>query len=84
MSGHMTVQDRGEANDCEHHHFVWTWPIEGGEGSVGICDLCGGVTTTERDAKIRAEAAREAIDPHCLRCRRRIDRAAQIGGGSDG
>jgi hypothetical protein len=43
--------------ECDPHHFVWTWPIEGGDGAVGVCDLCGAVTTGERDAKILANAA---------------------------
>ena len=49
------------ANICEPHHFVWTWPIEGGSGSIGVCSLCGLVTTGERDAA-REQALREAYD----------------------
>lgn len=45
---------------CERHAFVWTWPIEGGDGPVGVCSLCGRVTTAERDAKIRHAALAEA------------------------
>lgn len=44
------------------HHFVWTWPVEGGSGSVGVCDLCGAVTTGERDAKIREAAEQRAAE----------------------
>lgn len=55
-----TETPRPERVTCDPHHFVWTWPIEGGSGSVGVCDLCGAVTTGERDAA-REQALREEI-----------------------
>lgn len=60
MKDRMT--ESAQANTCHPHHFTWTWPIEGGQGSVGVCDLCGAVTTGERDTIKKAEALREAAD----------------------
>lgn len=48
---------QAERNICsaDPHSFVWTWPIEGESGSVGVCQLCGAVTTADRDEAKRAE-----------------------------
>ena len=44
-----------QANVCDPHHFVWTWPInDDAHGSVGVCELCGAVTTAEHDARLLA------------------------------
>ena len=67
-SGEMALlaEERGFDNACEHHAFAWTWPIEGGSDSIGVCSLCQRVTTRERDEDIaraaKAEALREAAN----------------------
>ena len=60
-AGMSEQTDAAEVNICERHHFVWTWPIEGGAGAVGVCDLCGAVTTAERDAAVEARGAERAL-----------------------
>jgi hypothetical protein len=70
--------------DTEGHAWVWTWPIEGGDGAVGQCMLCSRITTAERDARVRREALREAADwlrddmdePWGMRAANRLDSRA--------
>lgn len=58
----MTNQPQVNICSTNPHHFVWTWPIEDdAHGSIGVCDLCGAVTTAERDARL-LEAARAEGD----------------------
>ena len=63
----------GQICSTDPHHFVWTWPVEGGWGSVGVCELCGAVTTGEREADIRrrfeADLAAERAKHEALRVR---------------
>ena len=61
------MSDQPQANNIcstDPHHFVWTWPInDDAHGSIGVCELCGAVTTAERDARLIAEAKGEALRP---------------------